>query len=591
MAIPFQLRALLFVGAAFSAMPSLAMAADTSPMTPTAGDRTVLNAPAQPAPAAAAPAASLALPPPAAVVQNNADAAAGFKDVPQNHWAYPALQQLQADGIVLGYPDGTFRGKRSITRYELAAITARAIKRVQDLLANASTANKVSADDIATLRKLIDDNTTQLAALQKNVAALQTQTDLNTAQLKRQQFHLYYFLRAPGTFTDRVEAYNTATGLALKPGTATTGPSVGGDAQTLPSGLSAGGTGYQVLRMVFNGAVDPKVSYAIRLEDRYYLDNAFGSGNSGGAFGTSSAFPTLNSSTSTFNGGYPNNSVLRINYAAVKYADPSGLYARVGRFAEQGGTIGLAYSDYFNGGEVGYAKGPIQGFVGYGFFKAANSNLQPTVPEVGLSSQSVFGRIGTTFGGTKGSAGFNYVDDIAWSGGSTTLVNPTTGLLKAYNTPLAVGSVDAGYTFSPLFGVNAEYLHRFGNSPVGGSWSGANALWAQGTAGKSAGKNGNSYLDFGYIYAGQNSTGPHTEIEGTTDYQQFFINNLNGYKLGYIGIHHYFATNAQIGLIFQGWGLNNSTLPVNYLTGTVETPGFIKNDKGQAIFLETRLAF
>jgi hypothetical protein len=332
------------------------------------------------------------------------------------------------------------------------------------------------------------------------------------------------------------------------------------------------------LRMVFNGAVDPKVSYAIRLEDRYYLDNAFGSANSGGAFATSSVIPAA--------GNYPNNGLLRVNYATVKYSDPSGLFARVGRFVEQGGAIGLNYSDYFNGGEVGYQKGPIQGFAGYSFYKPANSN---TAPNVGRSSQTVFGRIGTTFGGSKGSAGFNYVDDIAWSGGTTTLVNPATGLLKAYNTPLAMGSVDAGYTFSPLFSVNAEFLHRFGNSPLGGSWSGANSLWAQGTAGKSASKPGNSYLDFGYIYAGLNSTGPHSELVGTPDYQQFFINNLNGYKLGYVGLHYYFATNAQIGLILQGWGLNGSSLPVNYADNT--KAGFVTNDKGQGIFLETRLAF
>jgi hypothetical protein len=343
--------------------------------------------------------------------------------------------------------------------------------------------------------------------------------------------------------------------------------------------------------MVFNGAVDPKVSYAIRLEDRYYLDNAFGSANSGAGPSNSSAVPTLNTGTSTFNGGYPNNSLLRVNYATVKYSDPSGLYARLGRFVEGSGDIGLAYSDYFNGAELGYGKGPIQAFAGYSFYKAANSNIEPTTPVAGQSSQTVFGRIGTTFA-SKGEFGLNYINDMAFSGGNVTLVNPVTGLLKAYDTPIELGSVDVGYTFSPLFGVKAEFLRRFGKDPTTTtSWTGANALWAQGTAGKSASKSGNSYLDFGYITAGLNSTGPHTEIEGTPDYQQFFINNGNGYKIAYVGLHHYFATNAQIGLIVQGWGLNSATLPVNYLSGGVETPGFVKNDKGQAIFLETRLAF
>src|SRR5664279_1801874 len=164
MGTPLQLRALLIVGAALSAFPAIALA-DPSQDSSTAGERTVMT---RPSATAAAP-AKLDLPAPATVVQANAAAAEGFKDVPANHWAYPALQQLQADGIVLGYPDGTFRGKRAITRYELAAITARAIKQVQTLLANAATAPKVSPDDIATLRKLIDDNTTQLAAVQKDV--------------------------------------------------------------------------------------------------------------------------------------------------------------------------------------------------------------------------------------------------------------------------------------------------------------------------------------------------------------------------------------------------------------------------------------
>src|SRR5450631_2824077 len=105
MNISFQLRALLIVGAAVTALPSLALADYTAPVDRTAGDASVLNAPARPV---ASP-APVALPPPGTLAQTNAAAAAGFKDVPLNSWAYPALQQLQNDGIILGYPDGTFR--------------------------------------------------------------------------------------------------------------------------------------------------------------------------------------------------------------------------------------------------------------------------------------------------------------------------------------------------------------------------------------------------------------------------------------------------------------------------------------------------
>src|SRR5207248_8572546 len=46
---------------------------------------------------------------------------APFPDVPPDHWAFPAVESLRVKGIVRGYPDGNFRGKRTITRYELAA--------------------------------------------------------------------------------------------------------------------------------------------------------------------------------------------------------------------------------------------------------------------------------------------------------------------------------------------------------------------------------------------------------------------------------------------------------------------------------------
>ncbi|HZK40686.1 MAG TPA: S-layer homology domain-containing protein, partial [Atribacterota bacterium] len=48
-----------------------------------------------------------------------------FVDVPLNHWAYDAVQSLAAKGIVIGYPDGTFGGNRTLTRYEFAEATAR----------------------------------------------------------------------------------------------------------------------------------------------------------------------------------------------------------------------------------------------------------------------------------------------------------------------------------------------------------------------------------------------------------------------------------------------------------------------------------
>ena len=50
-----------------------------------------------------------------------------FNDVPTDHWAYEAINKLQQDGVLIGYPDGTFSGKRAVTRYEFATALARVL--------------------------------------------------------------------------------------------------------------------------------------------------------------------------------------------------------------------------------------------------------------------------------------------------------------------------------------------------------------------------------------------------------------------------------------------------------------------------------
>jgi autotransporter adhesin len=51
-----------------------------------------------------------------------------FPDVPENHWAYEYVSTLAGNGILEGYPDGEFKGDRSMTRYEFAAMFYRALK-------------------------------------------------------------------------------------------------------------------------------------------------------------------------------------------------------------------------------------------------------------------------------------------------------------------------------------------------------------------------------------------------------------------------------------------------------------------------------
>lgn len=51
-----------------------------------------------------------------------------FPDVPENHWAYEAVEMMAKTGLVQGYPDGEFKGDRTMTRYEFAQIVYNAIQ-------------------------------------------------------------------------------------------------------------------------------------------------------------------------------------------------------------------------------------------------------------------------------------------------------------------------------------------------------------------------------------------------------------------------------------------------------------------------------
>ena len=91
-----------------------------------------------------------------------------FADVPANHWAYQAIQTLSADGLIDGYPDGSFKGDRPLTRYEMAAIVARVIAKLE-----ATGAGTASKTDLDKLQKLIDALKDELDALGVRVTTLE----------------------------------------------------------------------------------------------------------------------------------------------------------------------------------------------------------------------------------------------------------------------------------------------------------------------------------------------------------------------------------------------------------------------------------
>jgi len=91
-------------------------------------------------------------------------AANPFVDVPMNHWAYDAISQLAAKGIIQGYPDGTYRGNHPMTRYEMSMLVARALATVD--------MEKASKEDVEMLKKLVVEFKDELQALGVRVDAL-----------------------------------------------------------------------------------------------------------------------------------------------------------------------------------------------------------------------------------------------------------------------------------------------------------------------------------------------------------------------------------------------------------------------------------
>ena len=92
-----------------------------------------------------------------------------FSDVPASHWAYDAVNSMAEKGIVQGFPDGNFKGKQNITRYQLAMITAKMIANVEQMGGNGS----VSKTDLQTLEKLTVEFADELALLGVKVTALE----------------------------------------------------------------------------------------------------------------------------------------------------------------------------------------------------------------------------------------------------------------------------------------------------------------------------------------------------------------------------------------------------------------------------------
>ena len=91
-----------------------------------------------------------------------ADSADSFSDVPKDHWSYEALDYLAKNGVIEGYTDGTFQGNRTMSRYEMAAIIARAMQASNLDIGARSVLEKLETEygsELSTLRAQVEQNT------------------------------------------------------------------------------------------------------------------------------------------------------------------------------------------------------------------------------------------------------------------------------------------------------------------------------------------------------------------------------------------------------------------------------------------------
>lgn len=129
-------------------------------------------------------------------VCTSAVAQSGFPDVNGQHWAAKALDQLQSAGLLVGYPDGKFRGSRPLSRYELAAAIQSASQGLKERFFDLDAKLDQARKKLAT-----PSNDEELAKLKAELRAL----GLTLAELKKFQPAIADLKRASDTFELELE--------------------------------------------------------------------------------------------------------------------------------------------------------------------------------------------------------------------------------------------------------------------------------------------------------------------------------------------------------------------------------------------------
>ena len=341
-------------------------------------------------PAAAEDAAAVAVQAASAAQPVQVAQANPFSDVPENSWAYDAVRQLAAAGLVTGYPDNTFKGNRPMTRYEMAVLVNRAVNAIQSKIAGGS---QVKQSDLDAIKKLVDafgpelrEVQAQLRALQAQQATLKTSVDAVKAQndqLSKKLAADEIALRsatetlagshAGYSFWERVytgsqQASLAQQGAGVPPPTAATNSlawgTLGGNA-SVPTGPVGRMFEYHGARFNLSGAADPRIQFAMRMESLYRSDQL-----QSGTVGTTPGYCTVPTNTSAlyncqtqdYTGGIIPGVAgaslpARVAYSWVGYFSPGGFFLKAGRLGQDEGLMadGIALGGAsINGAQAGY---------------------------------------------------------------------------------------------------------------------------------------------------------------------------------------------------------------------------------------------
>ena len=246
-----------------------------------------------------------------------------FSDVPTAHWAYDAIKSLNKTGILQGYPDGTYKGEKVVTRYHLAMVIAKMLAKIEQGAELGSGVGTISRGDLQTLEKLTVEFADELALLGVKVTALEDELQTVKADVSSVKKDV-----------ESLKANMTNGGLEKV--------SISGDMLVRHDDALKGVTGEStnaMFRLRFDAKIDENVDAAVRTvlyADRYGR-------NLGGAAGNLAVYDNGN------NGNWQND----VDVAYVRIKDVLGGTLKVGRDMFTHGA-GFVMNDFADA--VSYAK-------------------------------------------------------------------------------------------------------------------------------------------------------------------------------------------------------------------------------------------